>query len=95
MDSTPTAEMILPIQGMNCQGCAANVERAIRKLAGVTRVTVDLRNNQAEIEYDPGQVGKLDFESAVERAGYSVPSSNPPTFTTARFKNFKKPIGRE
>jgi copper chaperone CopZ len=93
MDSTPTSEMILPIQGMNCSGCVANVERAIRKLAGVTRVNVDLRNNRAVIEYDPGQVGKPDFEAAVERAGYSVPADTPSTFNTARFKNFKKPTG--
>jgi len=95
MDLTPTAELILPIQGMNCQGCAANVERAIRKLAGVTRVSVDLRNNQAVIEYDPGQVGKPDFESAVERAGYSVPANTPSSFNTSRFKTFKKPNGSE
>lgn len=95
MDSTPTAELILPIQGMNCQGCTANVERAIRKLAGVTRVSVDLRNNQAVIEYDPAQVGKPDFESAVERAGYSVPANTPSTFSTSRFKTFKKPNGSE
>jgi len=91
MDSTSTVELILSIQGMNCSGCAGNVERAIRKLAGVTRVTVDLPNNRAAIEYDPSQVGKPDFESAVTRAGYSVPESVPSTFTSARFKALKKP----
>ena len=94
MDSTPTAELILPIQGMNCSGCAANIERAIRKLAGVTHVSVDLRKNQAVIEYDPDQVGKPDFEGAVMKAGYSVPANETPTFSSARFKDFKKPIGR-
>lgn len=93
MDSTPTVELTLPIQGMNCSGCAANVERAIRKLAGVAHVNVDLRTNQATIEYDPGQVGKPDFENAVKNAGYSVPAGETSTFNSARFKTFKKPIG--
>lgn len=91
MIPTPTTELIIPIQGMHCSGCAGNVERAIRKLTGVSRVTVDLTKNQAEIEFDPGQVNRSDFESAVERAGYSVPASQPSHFSTARFKTFKKP----
>ena len=95
MDPLQTVELVIPIKGMNCSGCAANVERAIRKLTGVTRVAVDLSNNRAEIEYDPNQVTKPDFVSAVERAGYSVPDAAPSTFNTGRFKTFKKPNGNE
>src|SRR3972149_5071335 len=86
MIPTPTADLIIPIQGMNCSGCAASVERAIRKITGVSRVRVDLVNNQAEIEYDPSQVGMPVLKSAGDRAGYSAPASQPSTFSTARFK---------
>ncbi|MRR28828.1 heavy-metal-associated domain-containing protein [bacterium] len=95
MDPIQTVQLVIPIKGMNCSGCAANVERAIRKLMGVSHVAVDLKGNRAEIEYDPNQVSKPDFVSAVERAGYSVPESTPSTFNTGRFKTFKKPNGTE
>jgi len=53
MSEPKLTEITLPILGMNCNGCASNVERAIGKLPGVSAVKVDLKTNAAKVTYDP------------------------------------------
>jgi copper chaperone CopZ len=62
----------LPIQGMTCQGCAANVERALNHLPGVQEVKVDLLAKQAQVAYDPTLVGFAQMAEVVAKAGYTV-----------------------
>jgi Cu+-exporting ATPase len=68
-------EITIPVDGMTCGGCAASVERALRKLPGVARVMVDLPKKQANIVYDPNQADLVEFQNAVQTAGYSIPTS--------------------
>lgn len=61
---------LLPIAGMTCAGCAVRVERALRKVPGVSEATVNAATEQAEIAGNaplPGLIG------AVRDAGYDVP----------------------
>jgi Cu+-exporting ATPase len=73
-NQTQIQNLLLPIQGMTCSNCAAHVESALKKLPGVSEVTVDLNKNQATLSYEPTVVDLLDFQSAVKAAGYSVPA---------------------
>ncbi len=68
-------EVLLPIEGMSCSGCAVNVERALRQRPGVTRADVNLAGKRAAITFDPNQSDLTDFQAAVENAGYSIPTS--------------------
>lgn len=74
MSDPKLTEIILPIRGMNCNGCASNVERAIRKLPGVSAVKVDLKANAAQVTYDPLKVDLLEFQYAVTQIGYGIPT---------------------
>lgn len=63
----------LPIAGMTCASCAGRVERALNKVAGVTRATVNLANEQARVEAPDDALPAL--VKAVEQAGYQVPAT--------------------
>jgi Cu+-exporting ATPase len=69
----------LPISGMTCASCAGRVERALAKVPGVSRVSVNLANEQAHVEtltpLDPATL-----IAAVLKAGYGATTlENQPT----------------
>ncbi|MEW6667936.1 MAG: heavy metal translocating P-type ATPase [Thermodesulfobacteriota bacterium] len=67
-DSTVT----IPVTGMTCANCAINIERALRKVAGVSGASVNFGTEQATVSYDPQQVPLKGLMEAVEAAGYGV-----------------------
>ncbi len=46
----------IPIEGMTCGGCVANVERVLKAIDGVQGVNVSLDPGQAVVEFVPGRV---------------------------------------
>ena len=69
--SVPAHSLELNIGGMTCASCVGRVERALSKVAGVTRVSVNLANERAHIDL-LGQVDSADLIAAVSKAGYSA-----------------------
>ena len=68
----PTAEITLPILGMTCANCVANVERSLKKVEGVLDATVNYASEKALVRYAPGAVTRADLVAAVRRGGYDV-----------------------
>ena len=62
----------LAILGMTCANCALAIERALRRLPGVRRATVNLASERAVVEFVPGLVGRAELVRAVQEAGYQV-----------------------
>lgn len=62
----------MKIEGMTCAACASAVERATKKLDGVTASSVNLATEKLNISYDPGLVKISDIKRAVEKAGYKA-----------------------
>jgi Cu+-exporting ATPase len=62
----------LPITGMTCASCVNNVERAVRKQAGVLAVNVNLATEKASISYVASAIRPADLVKAIEAAGYGV-----------------------
>lgn len=62
----------LPIIGMTCASCSARVEKAIRKVAGVLSVNVNLGDDRATVDYLPMISSVETITAAVEKAGYGV-----------------------
>lgn len=65
-------ETVLRVEGMTCGHCRMAVEKALRGLSGVAVAEVDLEAGSARVRYDETKVGRGDFESAVEEAGYRI-----------------------
>jgi len=62
----------LPITGMTCASCVNRVEKALKKVPGVSAASVNLAAEQAAVSYDPAQVAPAQLQNAVEHAGYGV-----------------------
>lgn len=70
-ETAPTPETIrFPVTGMTCGSCVNRITRAIRRLDGVTKVSVDLRRETATVRREPALVSNAALATAVAQAGY-------------------------
>lgn len=68
----PLAKTTLLIEGMTCAACSTRVEKVLSKIEGVAKVSVNLSNNKAVIQYSSGSVDEEILIKAVEKAGYKA-----------------------
>ncbi|MGE8346882.1 heavy metal translocating P-type ATPase [Pseudomonas helleri] len=69
--SVPAHSLELDVGGMTCASCSGRVEKALSKVPGVERVSVNLANERAHVEL-LGHVDPAQLIDAVNRAGYSA-----------------------
>lgn len=62
----------IPVIGMACVVCAANVENTLRKLRGVNSATVTLSTRTVLVDYDPEVITLDDMKREVSNAGYDL-----------------------
>jgi copper chaperone len=62
----------LKVEGMSCHHCTEAVTRAVRALAGVQRVEVNLQKKSAEVRWDESVLAEADLAAAIEGEGYQV-----------------------
>lgn len=60
------------ISGMTCSACSSHVEKAVSKLAGVRKASVNLLTETLEADYDENVLGFAEIREAVEKAGYGA-----------------------
>lgn len=60
------------VTGMTCSACSAHVEKSVRKLDGVTSVSVNVLTNSMQVEYNDEALTKEQIVEAVEKAGYGA-----------------------
>ena len=65
-----TNTLTLPVEGMTCASCVGRVERALRKVPGVTDAAVNLATERAEVT---GVATPDALIAAIAAAGYRVP----------------------
>ncbi len=65
-------KVTLPIAGMNCASCAVNIEKALRKKAGVLKATVNFAAEKAYVEYASSATSVAGLEKTVRDTGYDV-----------------------
>ena len=63
---------ILPVLGMACAGCSANVERKLKAMDGIKSVSVSLPGRTAMVEYDEKIVTPADMKREVDAAGFEL-----------------------
>jgi len=66
------SDITLPITGMTCVNCAMNIERAVGKLEGVGKTSVNFAAEQAAISFDPGRVRITDIVEKIKRSGFNT-----------------------
>ena len=60
------------ITGMTCSACSAHVEKAVNKLNGMEKVSVNLLTETMEVIYKEEEMDSSRIVSAVEKAGYGA-----------------------
>ncbi len=62
----------IPVIGMACSVCSANVERKLNSLEGINSATVSLAGRTALVDYDPEKITLEDMKREVSNAGYDL-----------------------
>ena len=71
MAESPEA-VSLPVVGMTCAACAANIERALKKLPGIADAGVNYATNRATVTFDPSVLTVPAIVEAIRDVGYDV-----------------------
>ena len=64
-------KITLPVEGMTCAACQANVQRALTATPGVTKAAVNLMTHQATVHYDPAATTPQSLVAAINDTGYA------------------------
>ena len=64
------------VAGMTCASCVASVEKALKKVEGVSDARVNFAVEKATVDFDPNFVSREDLEKAVTDAGYKPVSGD-------------------
>ena len=66
-----TIRITLPVDGMTCAACQANVQRALTAAPGVAKAAVNLMTHDATVHYDPLATDPARLVAAINDTGYS------------------------
>jgi len=69
-------QLSMPVTGMTCANCAANIERALKKLPGVDSSNVNFATEKVIVKFDPETLTPQALVQQIEKAGYGVPSAS-------------------
>jgi Cu+-exporting ATPase len=83
-------EMTFGVTGMTCASCVGRVERALEKVPGVFKASVNLATEKATVRYIAHEAEPRDLEKAVEGAGYGVIREEEPSTEDAHEREYKK-----
>lgn len=72
MRTEKTVTRQYPVTGMHCAACAANVERAARKVEGVESASVNLAASLLTVGFRRGAVAPERLREAVRRVGFDL-----------------------
>lgn len=61
-----------PVLNMHCAGCAANVEKTVKKMPGVADASVNFATNTLSVSYDADKLTPGEIRAAVLAAGYDL-----------------------
>jgi len=65
-------KVTLPVTGMTCANCAANIERGVKKLPGVDEVNVNFASEKASVTFDASRVDVSDLIEKITQSGFGV-----------------------
>ena len=63
-------EMTIPVEGMSCNSCVANVKSSLKPMEGIQGVRVSLEQRNATIAYEPEKVSPEQVQQAINNLGY-------------------------
>jgi Cu+-exporting ATPase len=71
MPAAVVETVTMPVEGMTCAACQANVQRALKRTPGVQKAAVNLMTHEAAIVFDPVVTTPARLVDAINDTGYS------------------------
>lgn len=65
-------KVVIPIEGMSCMSCVANVRKTLSGIDGVKDVKVSLQDKNAIVTYDPKKVTTEQLKNSINKLGYKA-----------------------
>lgn len=62
----------IPVIGMACSACSANVEKKLNELNGINTASVSLPGRSALVDYDPETISLEQMKAAINGIGYDL-----------------------
>ena len=62
----------IPVIGMACSACSANVEKKLNELNGINTASVSLPGRSALVDYDPDTISLEQMKAAINGIGYDL-----------------------
>jgi HAD ATPase, P-type, family IC len=62
----------IPVIGMACASCSANIERKLNELDGINEASVSLPGRSALVDYDPEKISLEKMKSEINGIGYDL-----------------------
>ena len=72
METKEIKTLTLPVEGMTCASCVARVEKALKKVEGVSNVNVNFATEKVTLSFDDKETDISKLTSVVEDAGYKL-----------------------
>ena len=66
----------IPVIGMACSVCSANVEKKLQSLKGINSASVSLASRTALVDYNPDIISLEDMKREINNAGYDLVIEN-------------------
>lgn len=76
LNNTET-NLLVPVKGMHCTGCAAIIERTLKKLPGITSVRANFATEEVRVTYEPTTITIAGMNDVLSRFGYTIVEPSP------------------
>lgn len=71
-----------PVSGMHCASCASIITRKVKKLSGVTDISVNVGTEKAKVVFDPSKVSVHEMNDEIGKLGYKLEDTGDSTEAT-------------
>jgi len=68
-------KLSIPVAGMTCANCAANIERGLKKLNGIKATSVSFASEQVSVTFEPVEISLSDITEKINSLGYKAITS--------------------
>ncbi len=72
MSKSPTAEIEINVNGMDCPSCAEKIEKIVSAMDGVESTAVNFTGGKLTVRLDESRAGVADIERQVQKLGYKT-----------------------
>lgn len=73
--STTTTHTVLRAEGFSCPSCVSKIEKSLKRLPGVSDVTVHFASGRIEVDHDAASTTVDELVAGVAKAGYASKAS--------------------